>query len=189
MKRTWDTSRATGKFFFSLLNYTNIYLLFRLPIQLLSPRPSPPPPLPSQATQMSDKRSSGLSFHFTLHHHLPCHLKQPRWATSAHLGYPFTSAFTTTSLAISFRPDEQLVACLGYSFTTSFTTTSLDISSSPDEWQALVWALFSHRPSPPPPSPSHPAQMSYKHLSRLIFFHHSTQWRQKGLKLCLEPLV
>jgi len=54
----------------------------------------------------------------------PYHILQPRRATSAHLGYLFTSAFTSTSLSISTNPDER---------------------------QALVWAVFSPDPSLSPP--------------------------------------
>ena len=122
---------------------------------ILSHRPSPPPPLPSQAAQTSDKRLSGLSFHFSLRHHLPCHHIQPRRATSTCLGFFFTSL----TLTISSSPDERLALVwtilsphhLPYhhsaqmsnkhsSGLSSFTTTSLAISFSPDNLQVLVRA-------------------------------------------------
>ena len=48
----------------------------------------------------------GVSFLLIPPFRLPHQLIQLRRATSAHLGYPFTSAFTSISLAISSSPDE-----------------------------------------------------------------------------------
>ena len=101
--------------------------------------------MPSHLAQMSSCSLSGPFFHLTLYLHLPHNLNQPRWATSTRLGYHFNSAFASTSLTISF---------------------------SPDELQAVIWPISSPHPSPSPPSPFQPAQMSNKCLSGQYF--HST---------------
>ena len=98
--------------------------------------------------------SARLGLYLSLHS--PCLCMHPRRATSARLAFPSILAFSWTSPAFAFSPDE--LQALVWPFI--HLSTTLAFASPPDELQVLVWALRSPCPSPRPPLPSHSAQTS-----------------------------